>query len=193
MTVHSFFRDGSVDLDGLAAHFDGLDADARVATARELTKKEQASLFEAAQGRALTLEDFVPKGVGPLVEVIHHGKNSLAMFTHFQKRFCRPEAKKGELWGYNEQAMRWATGPGYFVARDAGKGEVVIDYHDVPEGTPPASWPKVLPNSARLSRFVYYRTRDFMRGVSKHVTIGRASRDDTPMDNWFVLVRDDQH
>jgi hypothetical protein len=41
---------------------------------------------------------------------------------------------------------------------------------------------------ARLSRFIC-TGRDFMRGVSQHVTIGRATREGKPMDNWFVLCR----
>jgi hypothetical protein len=93
------------------------------------------------------------------------------------------------LWGYNEQTFKSFTGPGYFVAYNIDEGEVNIDYTRVPprgaEG-----WPAVLPNSARLSRFIYNGTQDRMRGVSAHVTIGRASRAGKDMDNWFVLVRE---
>lgn len=192
MKVHDFFTGNAPDLDGLARHLDALDNETRIEQARALSAKEQAQLFEAAAGKhALTLDDFVPAAVPPLREVIHQGRNSLAAFKIFQKRFCRPEGKSDELYGYNEQTMRFATGPGYFIARDAGKGEVVIDYHDVPDRKP-EGWPKILPNSARLSRFVYYRTRDYMRGVSKHVSIGRAMRDEKMMDNWFVLCRDER-
>jgi hypothetical protein len=196
MSVHDFFSAGAVDVKGLGQYLDELPDAARIRAARELDAKEQARLFEAAKGnRPLGLADFVPDDLPTLRQVIHHGRNTLPTFKMFQKRFCRPEAANGtkELWGYNEQAMRWATGPGYFIARVAPEGEVVIDYHDVPKGEPPATWPKILPNSARLSRFVYYQTRDFMRGVSKHVSIGRASRNDAPMDNWFVLCREDRH
>ena len=49
---------------------------------------------------------------------------------------------------------------------------------------------KVKELQARLARFIYHRTRDFMRGVSEHVTIGRATREGKPMDNWFVLCRE---
>jgi hypothetical protein len=198
MSVHDFFSAGAVDVNGLGRYLDNLPDSARIRAARELDAKEQARLFEAAKGhRKVTLDDFVPRDLPALRQVIHHGRNTLPTFKMFQKRFCRPEAAAGsegkELWGYNEQAMRWATGPGYFIARPAPGDEVVIDYHDVPKGEPPATWPKILPNSARLSRFVYYQTRDYMRGVSKHVSIGRASRNDSPMDNWFVLCREDRH
>jgi hypothetical protein len=132
-----------------------------------------------------------------MTEVIHEGKNSLALFTRFQKRFCRParETNPPELWGYNEQAMRLVTGPGYFVAYQPAEplalaGGVVIDYRRVPPDRP-AGWPAILPNTARLSRFIYNGTVDVMRRVSDHVTIGRAMRGSQPMDNWFVLVRRD--
>jgi hypothetical protein len=33
--------------------------------------------------------------------------------------------------------------------------------------------------------------RDFLRGVSRHVSIGRATRGGKPLDNWFVLCRNE--
>ena len=42
----------------------------------------------------------------------------------------------------------------------------------------------------RLSRFVYYQTQDLMRGVSEHVSIGRASRNGEEMSAWFILCRE---
>ena len=41
----------------------------------------------------------------------------------------------------------------------------------------------------RLSRFVYHHTRDFMRRVSRHVSIGAAYKDERPLDHYFVLCR----
>jgi hypothetical protein len=188
MSIHDFFKSGC-DAKGLGAWLDGLSPEARLAEVRALSAKEQAALFEAVRGlRPLALPDFVPVDMPALREVIHEGKNSLPLFSRFQKRFCRPEGGAPELWGYNEQAMRWATGPGYFRARPIEDGQVLIDYFEVPPGKP-AEWPKILPNSARLSRFVYFHTRDTMRGVSKHVSIGRAARDGKWMDNWFALCR----
>ncbi|CAN5755975.1 hypothetical protein BH24BAC1_BH24BAC1_37880 [soil metagenome] len=121
-------------------------------------------------------------------EVIHYGRNSLPVLSLFEKRFCRPEARADELWGYNEHPIRSLTGPGYFVARQASDSEVIIDYAALPSDKPP-SWPKILPNSARLGRFVYYGLSDTLRGVSRHVTVGRAVREGKPVDNWFVLCR----
>jgi hypothetical protein len=47
-----------------------------------------------------------------------------------------------------------------------------------------------VPNSRGLQRFVYHRTRDFMRRVSRHVTIGAAYKGESPLDHYFVLVRE---
>lgn len=189
MSIHDYFRTIELDLDALCAYLDSLDERLRITESRSLSRREQARLFEAAAGfRRLTLEHFVPPGAPPLAPVVHHGRNSLPVFRYFEKRFCRPDEPGEALWGYNEQLWRPLTGPGYFVARPADDFEVVIDYEELPPRRPEA-WPPILPNSARLSRFIYYRTRDRMRGVSAHVSIGRASRAGKAMDNWFVLCR----
>jgi hypothetical protein len=175
----------------LAGALDELGDDARVDAIAHLSRRELAALYDAAADSApLALGDFVTDEVGEKVEVIHEGKNSLGLFTRFQKRFCR--APGGVLWGYNEQAMRPFTGPGYFIVHADDRGQVVIDYRQVPEAAPdelPAGWPRIIPNSARLSRFIYNGTVDVMRRVSQRVTVGRAERAGKPMDAWFALVR----
>jgi hypothetical protein len=139
----------------------------------------------------LTLEHFVPHDAPPMKTVIHSGKNSIPVFSRFEKRFTRPAAGSDRLWGYNQnpRTIQGVTGPGYFVCYAIDAGEVLIDYCEVPPGPEPEGWPSILPNSAGFSRFIYNRTKDTMRGVSKHVSIGRASRDGKAMDNWFVLCR----
>jgi len=192
VSVHSYFASGdSMDIQGLSDYLDGLGPASRVKAARELTAREQARLFEAARGfRPLTVHHFVPEAVPPMTPVIHFGRNSLPLFRLFEKRFCRPggEFATIHLWGYNEQPFKTATGPGYFTARQENEQEVVIDYLQAPPFHPDG-WPPILPNSARLSRFVYYQTRDIMRGVSEHVSVGRATRSGKNLDNWFVLCR----
>jgi hypothetical protein len=193
VSVHDFFSGDRIYLEGLSNYFDNLDNRVRISEARSLTAREQALLFDQAVGfRPLTLKDFIPETLSPLHQVIHYGRNSLPVFKIFEKRFCRPDRKgpTDALWGYNEQPLKGITGPGYFVARQANELEVVIDYCEVPPRKP-KDWPTILPNSSRLSRFIYYQTRDYVRGVSKHVSIGRATRQGKPMDNWFVLCRDD--
>ncbi len=182
-----------VDVEAVAAFLDRLHHEGRVAVVNEIGRQGQEAIWNAAEGfRKISAEDVVPPDLGPLVPVIHWGHNSLPAFTRFQKRFTRPDdrgaAEAGELWGYNHQALGLFTGPGYFVAYDAD-GEVCIDYTRVPPHGAPG-WPKVLPNSARLARFVYNGTKDYLRGVSAHVTIGRATRAGEPMPNWFLLCRE---
>src|SRR4051812_23421059 len=106
----------TVDRVAIARALDGVGIEARVKAIAELGKRDMAALFDAAADNApATLDDFVPRETAPLTEVIHQGKNSLGLFTRFQKRFCRPSEGANELWGYNHQAMAAFTGPGYFV------------------------------------------------------------------------------
>ena len=185
-----FAKPDTVDIEGVRTYLDGLDHTTRLDATRHLGGKEQARLFEAAQGfRPVTLEHFVPSDSATMTEVIHNGRNTLPAFNFFQKRFCRPEGKADELWGYNEQSMKWAVGPGYFVTRQSNAQEVVIDYYQVPPGKI-GSWPAIKANSSGLSALVYGNMQDFMRGVSAHVTIGRAVKKGKNMDAWFVLARD---
>jgi hypothetical protein len=190
--------EGEVDIHRIAEVLDGLGHPGRVATIRGWGLHHQARLYEAAKGlKPLTLDDYVPLGTEPLTEVIHWGKNSLPAFTHFQKRFCRPKEGEGELFGYNENGEKWAVGPGYFVihAPKEGRpgvetGELDIDYTMTP-GAKPDAWPPIKKNESGLGRVVYGGMVDVMRGISTHVSIGRAFRDGKFTENYFVLCRED--
>ena len=196
MHLLQMLRGDAVDLTAVREHLDGLPSPKRVAEVLELGRKSEAKLFEAAKGfLPMTLDDLVPPGVEPMRGVPHEGRNSLPTFTRFAKVFYRPDdaalAKK-ELWGFNRTSRLVTTtvGPGYYVAYPHGKGEVLVDYTRHPPRFP-VGGPKFLPNDARLSRFVYNQTQDVLRGVSKHVSIGRAARRGKDLDNWFVLCRVD--
>jgi len=179
----------------IAALFDGLRHAERVAAVRSLDRAAQRSLYAAVEGfRPVRLVDLVPSGVADLVTVRHFGRNTLPVFTHFEKRFCRPRGadreKPGELHGFNFQALQPLTGPGYFVAReDPGRPEVWIDYTRVP-GTHPDGWPEIRSNETGLARFVYGFMVDTLRGVTEHVTIGSAARRGRELGSWFVLCRE---
>jgi len=181
-------------VESLAGWLDQLRPAVRLDEVRGLGPRDQARLYELAAGRGCTLDSDCVPGAGPLREVIHAGRNSLPAFRDFQKRFCPPSAPRRPpvCWGYNHQAMAPFTGPGYFVAREdeaeGGVRTVVVDYTALPDERPPV-WPAILPNTARLSRFIYNGTRDWMWKVSEGVTVGRARRESGWMDNWFVLVR----
>lgn len=178
---------------------DGLSPAARLEACRGVGRGLQRQLFEKAGASApLTLDDYVPEGVDPLREVIHEGRNTLPAFRLFQKRFCRP-ANGGEvLFGYNEGDTRKLIGPGYFVMRstagaadEEALGSLVVDYTRVPDGPVADGWPGVVPNSQGLQRFVYHNTRDYMRRVSAHVTIGAAYKKGKALGAWFILCRQD--
>jgi hypothetical protein len=182
-----------VDMARITRVLDELGHPGRVHTTRSWGRKQMAKIWEAAQAyRSITLEHFVPESVAAMVEVVHELKNSLPLFSVSQKRFCRPaDSEIKELWGYNHASTNGFTGPGYFVVRPSDtEGEVVIDYTNLPKGRP-ESWPAIVPNEARLGRFVYAGMVDHMRGISNHVCIGRAQKGAEPMDAWFVLCRKD--
>ena len=183
------------DLRPIRAYLDGSDPATRLTEIRALRRDDQSRLFAAAEGfMAVSLDDIVGADRAPMEEVVHHGKNSLPVFNRFAKVFTRPhQANRPELWGYNRTGsfIEAVVGPGYFVAYPHSvEGEVLVDYLRVPPARP-EHWPEILPNSARLSRLVYHRTQDILRGVSKHVFIGRATKDDKPLAAWFALCRSD--
>lgn len=171
----------------LAAHLDALDVEARVRECRALGKRLQRRLWEvAADAPAFTLEDLIPST--ETGTVIWAGKNSLPMFTHFEKRFAR---QNGVVIGYNESpGIAWFSGPGYFTtvqAPDRPK-EILFDYTRVP-ATAPAGWPPVKANTSGTAKLVFGGMHDFCRRVSQTVIIGAATRLGKPIDAYFVLAR----
>ncbi len=192
MTLAERINSSTVTASFLATWLDELSDAERLTQTLALGSNEQARLFElVASARRFTLEDLAPESTAPLAGVRHEGKNSMVLFTRFAKVFAMPDepTAQPERWGYNEGSslVKTVVGPGYFVAVQQGD-EVLVDYTLVPK-KPLTSAPPILPNDARLSRFVFNQTRDLVRGVSKHVSIGRASRGTRQLDNWFVLCR----
>ena len=194
--IKGLLRAANVDRAAVSEIFEAASPGERVTITESLDGAEQAKLWHAAAGGAVTIGEMVPREIGPLRPVIFHGKNSLPAFTRFQKRFCRPAADVGrdELWGYNYQPVGWLgplTGPGYFVAYDSnGLGGVAVDYTKIPPAKP-ASWPDIHDNTYRLSRFIYNGMIDYLRRVSPHLLIGRATKAGKEMPNYFLLCRED--
>jgi hypothetical protein len=189
----------------LAAHLDSLPADVREAEANDLSGAEQASLWElASTGPVITLSHFVPPGIDHTIGVRHPGKNTIPVPRHFQlfaKIFARDSEDPRLVNGYNDSNASFIR-PGYFVAYETRgnaewekRGGVVVDYLRVPNSAVPAGWPKIVPNDVGLQKLVYHRTRDFMRRVSAHVSIGRAAEQrahgDRELDFYFTLCRRD--
>jgi hypothetical protein len=186
--------DPAVDPSAIAALFDGLTSDLRVALVRSLGRAEQRALYRKVDGFApVRLTDLVSPDRDDLEEVRHLGLNTLPAFRVFEKRFCRlPGEDAGApegLAGYNFQAMSPITGPGYFVAiDDPDRGEVLVDYRHLPERKP-ANWPDIRSNERGLARFVYGFMVDTLRRVSEHVTVGSAARKGRDMGSYFALTR----
>lgn len=199
MSLTDLIDDPATPIDAIARHLDGLAADARRTELDRLDRARQRTLYEkAAHAAPLDLRFFVGDAA-PLREVIHDGVNTLplpSLLRRFQKRFCLPERGTERLFGYNEGPTRKLLGPGYFVAISTAanaqwqaRGAVVVDYFQVPDGPVVSGWPRVVANDWRLQRFVYNETRDFMRRVSRHVSIGAAYKREQALDHYFVLCR----
>ena len=193
---------GDSTIEDIAGYLDGLSHDARIEQMKTLGRSDQRTLYEkAGRSSPITMEHFVPADRDDGQEVIHHGRNTLPLpgpFKHFQKRFCRPPADGARAFGYNEGMTRPYLGPGFFVAVPTEgnpewteRGDVVVDYFQVPDAPVTEGWPKVIPNSQGLQKLVYFETRDFMRKVSEHVSIGAAYKREKALGHFFLLVRED--
>lgn len=199
MSLDALLADRNTALADLASFFDGLDHAGRMEALSRTSKAQQRRMWElAADAPPITLEHFVPAEVPDTTEVIHHGRNTLPVLNFFQKRFARAADGTPRLFGYNHTSTMGLIGPGYFVAHATEgnptweeRGAWVVNYFEVPDGQVPSHWPAVKKNSQGLQFFVYHKTRDFMRRVSAHVSIGMAFKVEKSLNNWFTLCRED--
>lgn len=193
--LRRMLKESAINLVDVSKYLDDLSNEERILAVRTLGRAEQKRLYEASDGFAqLRLIDLVPPNVPDFGVVRHYGKNTLPLFTEFEKRFCRAPGidpnVPTELMGFNFQTMSPVTGPGYYIAvEDDARGEVLVDYHRVPDSHPPG-WPEIKPNDRGLSRLVYGFMVDTLRRVSEHVTIGSAAKNGKDMGSWFVLCRE---
>ena len=183
----------SNDINEIKAFLDGLSDADRPDAVRCLGPRAQRRLWRLADGFArVTLDDMVPRDQPPFAPVRHYGRNSLLAFTLFEKRFYRFPDRDDALGGANFQHISKFTGPGYYIARnDVERGEVLIDYTQVPTEHP-EGWPPIVPNERGVSRFIYGNMIDTLRRVSEHVTIGHAARHGKEIPAWFLLCREAQ-
>lgn len=184
----------AVDLAGLEAELARAAEAERVDLVRSLTKADMVALWDAVVGRECVGEDFVPAETPLGTEVVHAGKNSLPIFSHFEKRFCAADGRPGVVYGYNHNWFNFTSaGPGYFVGRphDDDRDEYGLNYYEMPpsQGAVPAGWPRVRRNELGLQFFIYARMIDYMRKIAPGVTIGRAWRQGRKTGNYFVLCR----
>ena len=183
----------------IGALLDSLDHEARWEQLKGLGRSQQRILYNLAEHAApIDLAHFVPAGLDDMTPVKHRGRNTLPLpgLSYFSKVFTRRPG--GAIIGYNaDSPVGPLVGPGYYTAvmsKDSWKdrGEVVVDYYITPEAGPvPEGWPWLRPNWLGIQLFVYFQTRDFMRKVSEHVSIGAAYKwDAMKMDHYFILCRE---
>ena len=122
-------KNDNFSLEKVGEIIESASPESRIQLIRTINKKGQELLWNAAESHPVDLDHLVPPSTGSGVEVIHSGKNSLPMFTHFEKRFCRTEDGQF-LYGYNEGSLRWLIGPGCFVAEHFDEfSTVVVNYY----------------------------------------------------------------
>lgn len=199
MDLAAALRDPATSLATVRDGLDGLDHAGRVAAIEGCGLAELGRLWAlSAEAPPIDAAHFVGDA-GALEPVPHDGWNSLPLprsGRRFQKVFARPKDGPPRIFGYNEGETRWLVGPGYFqlVPTEgrpewAGRGAWVVDYFQVPDAEVPQGWPKIVPNWWGLQVFVYNGTRDFMRRVSRHVSIGKPWARALELPFCFALVR----
>lgn len=167
------------ELAPLAAALDAAEHAERLSWIYRLSGAEQRWLYRLAEGGAVHADELVGEGV------THHlGRNGLAVFNRFQKRFARSgDAVVG--YNHNPGLIAPLVGPGHFTAVDspAVPGEVWIDYRHLPAESHP-DFPPLRDNERGIPALVFGNMVDVLRRVSAHVTIGNAykdmPRDDVP-------------
>jgi hypothetical protein len=169
----------------IAVHLDGLDAVQRIRQMRGVGRALQRKLWGLAKGNgALDLAAFVDQNEKT---VIYEGRNTVPLFSYFQKRFFRTAT--GEVTGYNHNTgLSALPGPGYFMVTSTEDGELCLDYTKVPPAAPPG-WPKVRLNRGLLAGLVYGGMQDYLRVVSETTVIGGAFRAGKARNFYFLLTR----
>lgn len=178
-----------IGADELHQALDALDGEGRVTFVRCLNGRRQTHLWDLVEAHMeASVAQVHADDLAPGATAVFEGRNSMAMFNLFQKRFTRPEGER-VLWGYNAQTWDWFTGPGYFVAEEQpDDGTLLFDYERLPT-QPPEAWPTVKPNAGFPAGIVYGSMTDVVRAVSRDVLIGKAFRKGKPRGQFFTLGR----
>ena len=174
----------------ISTFLDGLTHEQRVKEVEAVGGKSQHCLFQIALPD-LEFSDLMPEASGPLQEVIFHGKNSLPLFSLFQKRMALSLDRK-KVFGYNFQTFQNFTGPGCFVVDQSTDrpGEIMIDYTRLPDENVPG-WPAIKANTSGVTKLVYGHMKDYLRRVSKNVFIGEATKKENRSGNisFFAVLK----
>lgn len=180
MTLGGMLGPGRVTRAEITAHLDPLDKQARIAECLALSKAQLKRLWHLASTEPGEAQELV----GERHTAVFAGRNSLRVFTRFEKRFSR---SGGAIIGYNRHSLGRLIGPGYFTVTAAPSG-LLFDYSKVPEQAPDG-WPRVTPNTQGFANPVYGGLLDDAAWVARNVIIGSARRGDVSLDSYFILAR----
>jgi hypothetical protein len=180
MTLDELLDGSSCSSADVAAYMAGLTAAQRRDECLSLSAPRQSRLWDVASTRPPADGELARSGAE-----VFAGRNSLRLFSRFQKWFARQE---GRVVGCNRHSLSPLIGPGYFTVRDDGPGRLALDYWTVPAQAPPG-WPRIAANSSGMARPVYGDLFDRLAWISPDVLVGAAFRRDKPLDSYFILVR----
>lgn len=187
------FLEPTVNVERIVELLDGLGHEGRYHTVRTWSKKEMERIFDAVKGHKPVDLDFFCPVSEPKVEVIHDLHNAMGLPGYTQKRFCKVPGDDATLAGWNATSTNIFTGPGYFSAtKGTGEyeGELVVDYTKLPKDKDPR-WPPIQENGGLIGGIVYGGMIDYVRGISSHVSIGKAYKGGKPRGFYFAMVRRD--
>jgi hypothetical protein len=184
MSLSSLLDQPGMSLAEIGVHLDALDGANRVSECGALSAARQKRLWELATAASRPGGgDLIPAGQDTEVFA---GRNSLGVFSHFQKRFVRQGV---EIAGYNVHPLGWLIGPGYFMVEPGPPGMPLrFNYSRVPTAAP-SGWPRVSDNSSAFARPVYGGLLDEVVWVASDVLIGSAFREGRALGSYFVLAR----
>lgn len=191
-SLNAMLRSGATAAQ-IESYLDALPYEERLREVLAVKGSGVKRLYDAvASARPLTSDEVVPASAKVGETFIWEGRNSLPLFSSFQKRFMR--TKEGQIVGYNHQAMGFITGPGYFMLHEAtgeepNPTELFFDYTQSPTHKP-SDWPAYKPNERGLSALVYAHMHDYMRRVARGVMVGKAYKKGVDQGQYFSLTRD---
>lgn len=174
----------SDDLQELGRALDTASAADRITAITAMSRDQQKRLWLAASNHPSPNGELIAPGA-PDATQRFAGRNSLLLFSRFEKRFFRSE---GRVFGMNQHPLMPLIGPGYFGVAARSMGGLVFGYRQLP-ATPPEHWPAVRSNERGPARAVYGGLVDEVVWVSSDVLVGAAFRDGRPLDSYFVLAR----
>jgi hypothetical protein len=180
MTLAGMLGTGGMTRADISAHLDLLDTQARVAECAVLSKEQLKRLWHITGSEPGEAQELV----GERGTAIFAGRNSLRLFTRFEKRFSRIA---GSVVGYNRHSLGRLIGPGYFTVTAPPSG-LLFDYTKLPDQAPDG-WPRVSPNTRGFAKAVYGDLLDDALWVARDVIIGSARRGDVRLDSYFILAR----